>query len=368
MAKRGENIYKRKDGRYEGRYVIGRSSAGHTRFGYVYGTHYADVKKELMMRKMVQLENQGKTSSNGITLNKWMERYLNNEVHLQLKPSTLTMYRMIAQRYILPHIGYSLVSGITPATVREMVDVLNRKEFAPNTIAGAVRLLSSALNRAQDEGLIARNPCRNIRLGQQEQKEQRVLTKAEQEHIRQIACEKNYPAIIMGLYTGMRLGEICALRWEDIDWERQTISVRRTAQRVSKTTPAAHEPKTEITIGTPKSHTSRRVIPLMPRLLEMLKTQKKMSVSTYIVSADNRPADPRQLQRQLKSVVSQLQLEEVHFHTLRHTFATRLLELGTDVKTVSVLLGHSSARITLDFYAHSLLDQQRMAVNRLMDL
>lgn len=368
MAKHGENIYKRKDGRYEGRYVIGRNADGRTRFGYVYGSHYSEVKRKLLMKKTALLDNSGTTPVGGMTLHRWMAEYLDGELRTRLKASSHRIYHFIADQYVLPYLGYFDLTRISPEDVREMIQYLNRKGLSQNTILGALRLLSAALGKAQDEGLIGRNPCRNIRLGQTEQDEQRVLTPMEQEQVKLLAQERGNLAVLIGLYTGMRLGEISALRWNDIDWERQTITVRRTVQRIRKPSATEGTKKTELTEGTPKSHKSRRVIPLTPYLFSLLSERYQETVSSYIIGNSERPSDPRKLQRQFASIAKELGLRDVHFHTLRHTFATRLLELGTDIKTVSVLLGHSSARITLDFYAHSLIDQQREAVNRLSKL
>lgn len=368
MAKHGENIYKRKDGRYEGRYVVGRSADGKTRFGYVYGNTYAEVKRTLLMKKTSIIENRGMSSVRGMTLHEWMADYLDGELQKRLKASSHRMYHFLSSKYILPYLGYFELTKITANDVNDFVDILIRKELSQNTVSGALRLLRSSLAKAQEEGLIGRNPCRNIRLGTPGQDEQRVLTPQEQENVKLLARERGDLSVLIGLYTGMRLGEIGALRWEDIDWERKTVTVRRTVQRIRKTDVAPNECKTALCEGMPKSHKSRRVIPLTPYLFELLEESYRGAVSTYILGDSDRPADPRKLQRQFESITKELGLRGVHFHTLRHTFATRLLELGTDVKTVSVLLGHSSARITLDFYAHSLLDQQREAVNRLSKL
>ena len=166
--------------------------------------------------------------------------------------------------------------------------------------------------------------------------------------------------MLLSLYTGMRLGEICALKWTDIDWERKTIAVRRTAQRVVRTDwPGT---KTVLMIGTPKSRSSCRVLPVPAFLLDGLRRMAKQAESGYVFGDSAKAAEPRTVQRRFKRFMESIGISGVHFHTLRHSFATRLLEMNVDVKTVSVLLGHESAQTTLDFYAHSLLDQQRAAM------
>lgn len=218
---------------------------------------------------------------------------------------------------------------------------------------------------ALDEGKIQKNPCRKIRIQRPEQTEQRVLTRAEQEMLRNSASDSDLPTIL-SLYTGMRLGEVCALKWSDIDWDRKTITVRRTAQRIVRSRSSEEGKKTMLMIGAPKSMRSHRVIPVPDFVLAQMKKQMKVDAAdSFVFGISNRAAEPRTIQRRFKCLMEKLGISGVHFHTLRHSFATRLLELGVDVKTVSVLLGHGSVRTTLDFYAHSLIDQQRAAMELL---
>lgn len=189
------------------------------------------------------------------------------------------------------------------------------------------------------------------------------MSRSEQKSLLNAANEsKDLPALL-SLYTGMRLGEICALKWTDIDWEKGTISVRRTAQRIARTDASDNSGKTMLMIGTPKSVRSQRILPAPEFILCLLKAKQRQSDSSeYVFSSNKHAAEPRTIQRRFTRLVDRLGFSGVHFHTLRHSFATRLLELGVDIKTISALLGHGSTRTTLDFYAHSLVEQQRSAV------
>ena len=362
MCRHGENIYKRKDGRYEGRFVIGRNDRGGTRFGYVYGRSYAAVRQALLMKKAALGDAAARASKSGRTLAQWMAQYLLGEHTAHLKPRSQAAYRSTYERHIAPFLGAVDLAHITPADVQQLTALLNRKKLAPNTVAGALRLLSAALQSAVEEGIIQRNPCRNISVPQPPREEQRVLSVPEQEALRASALRQGSLATLLALYTGLRLGEICALRWQDVDATRGMLHVRGTAQRLPTHAEGA---RTALVVGPPKSAKSRRSIPLPGFLLEQLQAYRTAGDGPFILGHGDKPAEPRAIQRQFARVTAEAALEGVHFHTLRHTFATRLLELGVDVKTVSVLLGHSSTRITLDFYAHSLLDQQRAAMEKL---
>ena len=366
MARHGENIYRRKDGRYEGRYVIGKTITGRTRFGYVYGHKYAEVKKDLLLKKAEHARTA--PTVNGVcqsTVSEWMAYWLENEILGSVKPSSYQTYVSLMNRCLIPQLGSIRLSAVSPAVVNDFVGRLEQAGLSYSTVKGAYRLLSAAMRYALDEGKILKNPCRKIRIQRPEQVEQRVLTRSEQEMLRNSTSDKDLPTIL-SLYTGMRLGEVCALKWSDIDWERKTITVRRTAQRIVRSGSREEEKKTMLMIGAPKSMRSHRVIPVPDFVLAQLKKRMKADAAdSFVFGVSSRAAEPRTIQRRFKCLMEKLGISGVHFHTLRHSFATRLLELSVDVKTVSVLLGHGSVRTTLDFYAHSLIDQQRAAMELL---
>lgn len=375
MARHGENIYKRKDGRYEGRYVTGKKSNGTTRFGYVYGMRYTDVKKRLLEKKAeIQQTIHPEAAVRGMTVEKWMRSWLETDLLGRIKASSYLTYQNQMNRHILPCLGRMQMASITPEMVHSFLECLQAKGLGENTVRGIYRLLSAAMRAALDDGIISKNPCRKICVKRGERVQQRVFSREEQKKVEKTLSQGEDLTALFAMYTGLRLGEICGLRWSDINWENGTATVCRTVQRLKRMDTdkclKCGGAKTYLMIGSPKSPSSCRTIPIPTFLLKRLEIQKKQRSAAqlttgYIFGTGMRAADPRTIQRRFAGVVRRLEIPDAHFHTLRHSYATRLLEMGVDVKTVSQLLGHSSAKTTLDCYAHSLLDQQRSAVAKL---
>ena len=277
MSRRGENIYKRKDGRYEGRYVIGKTPAGRTRFGYVYARQYAEVRAMLLQRKAERLQADRPSSAYHGTLADWMERWMEDELLDSVKESSWQTYRNLLTRHLLPRLGGYALMQLTPHVVYEFVEELESSGLAESTVRGVYRLLSSAMRYALDEGVIRKNPCRRIHIQHREHGEQRVLNRSEQEKLRQTADDTRDLPALLSLYTGMRLGEICALKWTDIDWEQGTITVRRTVQRIAGRSIESNGQRTLLMIGTPKSRRSCRVIPVPEFILALLRERMQDS-------------------------------------------------------------------------------------------
>lgn len=366
MPRHGENIYKRRDGRYEGRYVVGKTAAGKTRFGYVYGYQYTEVRNELLRKKAAQLPKAREVNYRRIFLRDWLQQWLESEVLGSVKASSYQTYRRLIQVHLVPKLGHFLLSEVTSSVSRDFISRLESDGLAYSTIKGIFRILNSALRYAQEMGVIPLNPCRRIKIHCREALEQRVLSRSEQEKLRKASLIHDDLPTLLSLYTGMRLGEVCALKWSDIDWEKKTITVRRTVQRTANFENSASK-RTVLMIGTPKSKSSHRILPIPDFLFAMLQKAccTVIDMNAYAFGKSGHAAEPRTIQRHFQRQVQALGFTRVHFHTLRHSFAARLMELGIDIQTISILLGHQSAKTTLEFYGHSLSEQQIYATTLL---
>lgn len=162
---------------------------------------------------------------------------MENEVLGSVKPSTYQVYRRHINKHLLPKLGKYDLSELTPIIIHGFVEELEAAGLASCTVKGVYRLLAAAMRFAQEEGQIAQNPCRKIKIQCMQRAEQRVLNRQEQEAIRSLPEAQQELSVLLALYTGMRLGEVCALKWLDIDWEKRTITICRTAQRVARMKP-----------------------------------------------------------------------------------------------------------------------------------
>ena len=190
-------------------------------------------------------------------------------------------------------------------------------------------------------------------------KEQKIL----EEYIYSNMNIKTLP-ILVSLYTGMRIGEICGLKGSDIDFVNNNISINRTVQRVKN---IDGDSKTKLVIGKPKTKSSIRIIPVPEFIINLLK-QYVEDKNNYVFTGTNKPKDPRTLEKYFTNLLKKLNLKSLNFHTLRHSYSTRLREQKVDIKVISILLGHANWKITQDTYVHASLDSIRQSINELGNL
>jgi len=370
MPKKGRNIYKRKDGRWEARYIKSYDENGKIKYGYVYAKTYneAKIKQDCLSRELKggMKEDMINGTSFYAVSHRWLEI-----IKVSVKESTYAKYMRVVDKYLGPYfknISMEYISnemieryiiylmeggrldsggGLSGKTTRDIIAVLK-------LIIKYARKNDIDINCIPDEIKIKRS-VKNIRV--LDKSEQKVLTEY---LLKDVNLTKL--GVMLSLYTGIRIGELCALQWGDINLEENFISITKTLQRIED---FSGDNKTKIIIDEPKSEASKRVIPVPGFLSKVLYGFAGKS-DEFILTGDRiKFVEPRTMQERFRCLLEECGLEQVNFHALRHTFATRCVEIGFEIKSLSEILGHSNVNITLDKYVHSSLGLKRDNMEKL---
>lgn len=365
MSKRGENIYKRKDARWEARYIKGYDSRGYARYGYVYAKTYNEVKAKLIEAKdRLRINNNLNPGSFGDYCDEWLTLCRN-----RVKESTYVKYYGIVNTHLKPGLGNRMPEEMNTIIVERFShSLLADEHLSPKTVRDILTVLHAVMDygrKQRGSGFIDID----IVYPQSHKKEMRVLSTEEQfKLVQYLLADMDYTkfGILLALFSGMRIGELCALRWEDIYIEERFLHVGKTMQRLQKVDDRDDDYRTKIVIGETKSEQSNRDIPLNEHLAEICRHMKQDDPKAYVLTGKaNNHMDPRTLQYRFSRIAEECGLEGVHFHSLRHTFATRCVESGFEIKSLSEVLGHASTKVTLDRYVHSSMDLKRMNMDKL---
>lgn len=361
MAKRGSNIYRRKDGRFEGRVPIERRKDGSLRYKSVYARTLSEVKA-----KMAELysANTSKVLSSGITVKEAAKQWLTS-ARLRVKASSYANYRSIIEKHILPELGNKHLSSITTPGLNEFIQnklTYGRLNSCGGLSAKFVRDIMTVYRSIEAYAAMEYDISRtHFTMPKQEKHSLDVLTKDERHRLEAYLTNDlntTNMAVLLCMFSGLRIGELCGLKWGDIDLENGTLSVKRTVQRINK------GGCSEVIVGTPKSKSSVRVVPVPRFIMEILRQNKKDD-RLYVITGQLKPVEPRTMQNRFKKILKDCGVRNVKFHLLRHTYATVCIEQGFDPKTLSELLGHADASITLNRYVHSSMQMKRKYVDRL---
>lgn len=344
MARRGENIYKRKDGRYEGRYIKRRELDGKAVYGYVYAGSYAEIKEKLLRCRAASRDC---ARDGEIRLSVWLKEWLDSIC--PAKETTKYVYSGHIENHIDPAIGGLKLSALSRGILQDFVNSL---ALSPSTVRVVFCVLKGALNSAEERGYIA-DIWSKVKLPKRKKAETDILTLSQQKRLEAAAGGSEDIGVLICLYTGLRIGEVCALAWDDVDMDNRIIRVCGTQARGRE----------GVTFQTPKSVSSNRSIPIPEVLFERLEAVSEKS--GFVVAHDGKPYDVRSYRRRFKRLLERAGLPDIRFHALRHTFSSRALEVGMDYKTLSEILGHSSAAITLDIYAHALDEHKKEEMSKL---
>ena len=365
MARRGENIYKRKDGRWEGRYIKGKNSEGKAIYGYVYSKTYNEVKEKLSKAKLdcqvFFLSENSKSTFSEFAI-QWLE-----SVNKNCKLSTYVKYRNSINKHILPILGkYQLHQIETKEINAFCYEKLQNDTLSPKTIKDMLSIIKLIIKFAGNFGV----PC-NCNFESISIKTNKCtvkgLTTIQSEKIKEFLTNNvNYVniGILISFYTGVRIGELCALKFNDISFETDTMHIDKTMQRIQNF--KGNAKKTDVIISSPKSECSIREIPVPRFIIDLIIKNNLYKKDAYLLTGEtNRFIEPRTLENKFNKIASICNVENATFHMIRHTFASNCIEAGVDAKSLSEILGHSSVNITLNRYVHSSMQIKRMNMEKL---
>ncbi len=369
MPRRGENIYKRKDGRWEGRVKINSFDEKKSKYKSVYANTYKQCKIKLENIKLNKDEIN--IVGDNLTIDKLLNEWI-KYTSIKVKATTLDNYKSIIDNHILPKMTGKLVNKISVNYLNNFVaDKLKNGKLngqgglSPQSVKNIARVIKGAFKYGEEVYSI-KNNARLMSLPKGRNSKIQVLTDDEIISIRNY-CEshKDYFYIIyeLCLGTGIRLGELCALQKNNIDTDNGILKIEKTVQRIKNRDMS--ESKTKTIIDSPKSKYSYREIPIPEKLLKKLNDYIYNKESNdYIFSNDGtKPIDVRTVQKKFHTVLKRCNIRNVKFHILRHTFATKWVNSKLDVKSLSEILGHSSVNITLALYVHPSIDDKRKQIN-----
>lgn len=288
-----------------------------------------------------------------------------------LKPSSIAKYRNLAKCHILPLLGERRLCELNTATVGAFVQSLSEEKrgngvpLHRSTVRNVLMILEKAVKLAGGQKIDVGN---EEPIGKKDEKRRvTVLSDTEQLKLEQYLLtdtDERKLGLLLYLYAGLRIGEICALRWNCIDLSEKALSVMSTMQRI-QITDASDGRRTEVIETAPKSDGSRRIIPIADFIVDLLYEKQPFSRDAFLLTGSERYIEPRSYENYYKRVLAAAGIAVGNFHILRHTFATRCIESGADVKTVSDLLGHSTVKLTLDRYVHPTMNTKLNSINRL---
>lgn len=370
MPRKGENIYKRKDGRWEGRFIRQRIS-GVAQYGYIYGKSYLEVKKKLESEKIRCYQEANVQKGNEQEFKIICELWL-TDIRSTLKESSYIRYRNIVSNYVIPHLGNIVTSAINYALLSTYVSELlssggvKRTGLSNKTVADILVVIKAVLKYASRCKYEVDLSAMNVAVKQKNVSVKTLEADDYKRLIKHLQADPNplNRGILICAFTGIRIGELCALTWGDFSFEKRILHIHKTMQRLQT---QDGDSKTSIQITEPKSPCSVRDIPIPEILMRYL--DKLGNKDAYILSGNSvNYVEPRTMQNHFKRILKQCNIENVNFHVLRHTFATKCIEIGFDIKSLSEILGHANVNITLNRYVHPSMDLKQQNMDKLSDI
>lgn len=387
MGRHGENIHKRKDGRWEARYITGYDLNGKARYKYLYGKTYyeaRELKNQLESQQSIHnssainhpKNNTAKDTGKDIRmtfgelLNDWLI-----SIKPDVKESTYAKYVFLAEKHILPELGNIPLTHLNTETIETFTSMKlangrlkGHGGLSPKTVSSLLSIIKLALRFGSERkyfcsnNVIVKNPKQN-------KPDIMILSLKEQQKLEEYLFQnpnKIHTGIILSLYAGLRIGEVCALQWGDFNFDNNTVTVQRTITRIQDVSPEA-EKKTKVVIDRPKTECSYRTIPLPSFLIRYIKNESRIK-SFYILTGSETYMEPRYYYLKYKKIMEACDLAPFTYHALRHTFATRCIENNFDLKSLSEILGHANVTTTMQRYVHPSMSLKRQHMDRLENI
>lgn len=366
MSRRGDNIRKRTDGRWEGRYQI-LSENGEKCYRSVYGKSYNEVKEKLTFEReaaaraepicqIIGKKTPDREGSFCALAKEWL-----THIELNRKYSTYIKYKTIFQCHIQQNFHNDRFTQMTNGYIQSKISTM---PVSDETRQSILMVIKQIFRYAEKQYAYPVPSISNISIRNKPQSLE-IMSRAEQARLMRFLYDDmdvSKAGIYLCLSTGLRLGEVCALKWDDIEKTNGLIHVSRTVQRIQNSEGPI---KTSLLETSPKSISSDREIPISDSLLSILTTFQEEG-QVYLLQKD-RPMEPRTYQNHFKRYLEKINAPHYNFHILRHTFATNCIDNGMDIKSLSEILGHSDVQITLNRYVHPSMDTKRKYLNALSD-
>ena len=369
--KRGDgSLHLRKDGRWEGRIVVGYDEKGLPKTKNVLARTKSECNAKLKALKASLQEQKPEKPKGDMTFGAWLDHWYQTECKPQIRPKTQADYENRIYQHIIPELGSIPLAKLTAANLQQFYNRLKESgrllriaQYGPGLSDRMVKschvTCRVALDQAVAQGLILKNPALSCKAPVTRPKEMQVLTGEEIQRLLIQAKEDNcFELFLLELTTGLRRGEILALRWDDLDFRTEALRVERQVQRIQG----------NLVVSQPKTRASSRSILLPVPVLKILKQYRQSASSRWMFPSprkEDTPLDPAAVRKKLSAVLRRAGCPAARFHDLRHTFATSALEHGMDVKTLSTVIGHVSSATTLNIYAHVTDEMRQKAADKI---
>lgn len=371
MPRRGDNIRKRKDGRWEARYPKNDNGDLSKGYGSVYGKSYQEAKEK--RDQIIKQGIQPNAHTGGIVFKDILDAWQDSN-RVRLKDASISRYQNLIDTHILPELGNKRMGQISATLINRFLAAKlesGRLDGTGGLSASYVRSITLIIGSAINYG-VAENMCSPLRTPITKPslpKKELCILCAQKQHALEQELLNNMNEekllIYLTLYTGLRIGEACALRWEDINFDSKLIYIRQTISRVWHSENG--KKYSELIVCSPKTESSLRCIPICSKLYSILCQFPYRRAHGYVLS--NRTTggftSPRTFEYQYKRILKKAKLDPINYHALRHTFATRCIERGVDIKSLSEVLGHADVSITLNTYVHSSIELKRLQLEKL---